>query len=139
MSGWALACLATMATALVAMALAQMSIALAVLRIARQAVETVQEFRRELRPIVDKVNKMADDASRVTAMAVAQMERVEQAIGTTVGRIEETLGIVQDALGEPMRQGAAVMAGLRAAFSVFRGRSARPKHGRDDEDALFIG
>ena len=60
---------------------------------------------------------------------------------STVRRIDETVTVVQDVVIGPVRQGAALMAGLRAAIEVFRGRSERRRRGRDEDDAdsLFIG
>jgi hypothetical protein len=49
---------------------------------------------------------------------------------------------VQDAVLKPLREGAAMMAGLRAVIEVFRELTKRPGGGRnrgDEEDALFIG
>jgi predicted PurR-regulated permease PerM len=138
-SGWALACLAAMAIALLAMAIAQISLAWQIARLAKQTTETTQELRREFRPIVDKLQKVADDASRATALGIAQLERVDQMLGTAALRIDETLSIVQDAIITPVRHAAAVIAGLRAAYTAFRGSSGGPHHAREDEDGLFIG
>src|SRR5205823_11848076 len=68
--GWLIACLATMAVALVAMAIGQLVLALTAARVARQTTDTVQEFRRELRPVIEKVQKIVDDASRTSAIAL---------------------------------------------------------------------
>ena len=61
-----------------------------------------------------------------------------------VQRLEDTLGILQNALTIPAREGAALMVGLRAAFDALRsGLANRPprrtrSRSSDDEDALFI-
>jgi len=68
-----------------------------------------------------------------------QAERIDQVMESTARRIDETLTVVQESIVGPVRQGAALMAGLRAAMDVFRSGSERRRHGRDDEDALFIG
>ena len=139
MNGWGLAFLGTMAVALVLMALAQLAIAIGVARAAREAGEVVREFRRDLRPIVEKLHRISDDAAKVTALALVQVERIDALVGTTTERVDETLHIVQTAILRPVRQGAAVMAGVRAAWAAFRRPPARRRHVRDDEDALFIG
>jgi hypothetical protein len=49
---------------------------------------------------------------------------------------------VQDNVLRPLRDGAALMAGLKTAIEVFRDLTKRSGEGRartDDEDALFIG
>ena len=141
MNGWALACLAVMAVALLAMAIGQIVLAVVAARIARQTAETVQEVRRDLRPILEKAQKIANDASRVTEIALLQAERVDQMVESTALRIDETLTSVHNAVTGPLRQGSAVIAGVRAALEVFRSVSDRRarSHGREDDDALFIG
>ena len=137
--GWILACLAVMAVALVAMAVGQLVLALTAARMARQASVTITQFQRDLRPIIDKVQKIADDASRTTALVGLQVERIDKMIDSTTRRVDDTLGVVQDAVSGPLRQGAAVIAGFRAALEVFRSISSRPSAAREDDDALFIG
>lgn len=136
--GWALVCLAVTAVSLLAMAAGQLMLAAAARRAARQTVDAVQEFRRELKPIVEKAQKIADDAARTTGIAVVQAERINEVTVLTAKRIDETLASVQEAVNGPLRQGAAVIAGIRAAIEVFRAAGDR-RRGRDDEDALFIG
>ena len=72
-------------------------------------------------------------------MALTQVERVDQLMATTALRIDDTLSIVLESLIAPVKQGAAVMAGLKAAIAVFRASQDKGRYGRDDEDALFIG
>jgi hypothetical protein len=140
-NGWVLACLATMAVALVAMAVGQVVLALTAARMARQASDTVKEFRRDLAPVLEKVRQIADDASKTTAIAVIQAERFDQLMESTARRIDETVTVVQDSIIAPVRQGAALIAGLRAAIDVFRGAAGRHRsaHPREEDDALFIG
>ncbi len=139
MNGWLIACLATMAIALVAMAIGQIMLTLLVARMARQAADTVQEFRRDLRPVLEKVRQIADDASRTTAIALVQAERIDQLMDSTARRIDETVTVVQESIIGPVRHATALLAGLRAAIEIFRSGSDRHRHSRDDEDALFIG
>ena len=139
MNGWILACLGVMAAALVAMAIGQVVLAVTAARAARQAVGLVQEFRRELGPVMQKINRIADDASRASALAAVQVERVDQIMETTARRIDEILTIVQDSIIGPLRQGTALVAGLRAALEVFRSATERRRPPREDDDALFIG
>jgi hypothetical protein len=130
-----------MAIALVAMAIGQVVLALTAARMARQASETVQEFRRDLHPVLDRVRQIADDASKTSAIARVQAERIDQLVESTARRIDETVTIVQESIVGPVRQGAALMAGLRAAIEVFQRGSGRhrPARGREEDDALFIG
>jgi hypothetical protein len=138
-NGWVLACLAAMALALVTMAIAQAALALQIARVARQALETTRDLRRDMAPLVDKLHKVADDASQASALLVVQVERVDQMLGSAAVRVDETLTVVQDAIVTPIRNISAIVAGLRAAFSMFRGGSGAPRYAREDEEALFIG
>jgi hypothetical protein len=56
-------------------------------------------------------------------------------------KIEHTASTIQKSIVSPLREGAAVMTGIRAAIEVFRDLSrSRSARGRsEDEDALFIG
>lgn len=139
MTEWEVIFLGVMALALVAMAAAQMIMAREVAKVARQAAEATQEFRRELRPLVDKLHKITDDASKVTSLALVQAERVDQFMATTAQRIDEAVSVVQDAVVQPIRHGAAVLAGVRAALAIFGRGASAGRRGHDEEDALFIG
>lgn len=142
MTGWGLVWLGVMAGALVVMALGQLVLAIVGARMARQATDAVQEVRRDLRPILEKAQKIANDAARTSDIARSQAERIDQIIALTAQRIDETLTNVQAAVSGPLRQGSAVVAGIRAAMEVLRNvserrGSARPRE--EDEDALFVG
>lgn len=131
--------LGVIALSVLTMAVVQVAVGLQLLRSSREATASLQEFRKEVQPLIQKAHKVADDAGRVSALALTQMERVDQLVVTTATRVDETLQIVQSSLIAPVKQGAAVMAGLKAALAVFRARQDKGRYGRDDEDALFIG
>jgi hypothetical protein len=44
---------------------------------------------------------------------------------------------VQDAVVQPIRQGTALLAGLKAAMAIFGRPAARRSH--EEDDAMFIG
>ena len=139
MIDWQLVWLAVIAIAVTVMSVVQIAVLVTLARSARQLGETVQQMRQEIRPLAEKVNRIADDAARAAALAVTQVERVDRALLTATQRVDQTLNVVQGALVEPVRQGAAVLAAVRSALSVLR-RSPEPRHhGRDEEEALFVG
>jgi hypothetical protein len=138
-TGWELLFLGIIAAALVAMAAAQMIVAREVAKMARQTIETTQEFRRELRPIVEKLQKITDDAGKVTALALVQVERVDLALASTAERIDEVLSAVQEAVVQPIRQGTAILAGLKAALAIFGRNVGATRRTHEEDDALFIG
>lgn len=131
--------LAIIALSVLCMVVMQVVVGLHLLRVTKQAVQTLQDVRKEISPLVQKAHQVADDAQKVSALALAQVERVDQVMATAAVRIDDTMQIVQHSLLTPVKQGAAVMAGLKAAIAVFRARQDKGRYGRDDEDALFIG
>lgn len=131
--------LAIIALSLLVMAVIQIGVLISLLKVSRQAAAATSELRREVTPLIIKMNKVADDAGRLSALALTQMERVDLLVDTTVQRLDDTMSTVQSAIISPVRQGAAVMAGLKAAMAVFRARQDRSRYRHDDEDALFIG
>jgi hypothetical protein len=136
---WAVVWLAVIAMSVAVMTLVQIGVLVAVARSARQVAETVQQVRQEIRPIAEKAHRIADDASRAAALAVAQVERVDRALAATSQRLDQTLNLVQGAVVEPVRQGAAVISAVRAALSLLRRPARDPRPGRDEEEALFVG
>jgi hypothetical protein len=133
---WAVVFLGLMALALLTMAAVQVAFAIQAAKLARQAADAMESVRREVRPLIEKATRVTDDAARAASLAAAQVERVDQMMRTTTERIDETMGIVQHAIIVPVRQGAAVVAAVRAAFDVLRGRR---RQGHDEDEALFVG
>ena len=139
MNDWQPVFLGVMAVALVAMAVAQVLISVAVLRASRQMTDLAGQMRNDIRPLIEKATRLTDEASRVTSMAMVQMERVDKITVLLAARIDETMGAVQSAVVGPVRHGAAVLAGLKAVVGAIRewqNRSGRP---HEDEDPLFVG
>lgn len=132
--------LGIMAFALVVMALAQLAVAVALAKSAKHVMGAIDDLKRDVRPLMEKVNRVADDANRVSALAVVQAERIDALILQTTARVDETFGILQSAVIEPLRQGTALVSALKTAIAAFRawqGRAATAAH--DDEDPLFVG
>jgi hypothetical protein len=131
--------LAIIAIAVGLMAIMQVAIALVAWRLSQQVTATTNEIRRELRPLIAKVNDIADDAARATSLARLQVERVDSLLASTSERVDETLSLVQGAIVGPVRQGAALFTAIRAAFAAFRQGAPRSRQGRDEEEAWFVG
>lgn len=139
MTDWLVVFVGVMSVALALMAVMQVLVARAVLQAAQQLTATMGELRKEVRPLIEKAHRITDDAARATSLALAQVERVDQLMTTATARVDETLGFVQGAILGPMRQGSAVVAGVRAALAAFRMWQERRDVSREDEDALFVG
>jgi type IV secretory pathway VirB2 component (pilin) len=130
---------ATMAIALAVMAIIQVALVIVAIRLALQAVKAVQEIRRELTPLVAKINRVADDAARVSALALTQVERIDQMFGAASEGVENIVGLVQDSVMGPLRKGSAIVSAIRAGFAFFRGFQGKTRPVREDDDALFVG
>ena len=139
MTDWQVVYLGIMAFALVVMALAQLAVAVALAKSVKHVVGAIDDLKREVRPLMDKVNRVADDANRVSKLAVVQAERIDALILQTTTRVDETFGILQSAVIEPIRQGTALVAGIKAAVDAVRAWQSRSGTARDDEDPLFVG
>lgn len=142
MTFWAEVFLGVIAFATVTMALIQVSVIVFGWMLARRVNRLMGQIEREMKPLADSVNAMARDAARATSLAAGQVERIDKLIGDLASKIEETASTVQDAIVKPLHDGAAMMAGVRAAIEIFREvtgrlRSARTRN--DEEDALFVG
>ena len=141
MSFWAEVSLGVIALATLTMAFVQVSVIVYGWILARRISRLVGQIEQEMKPLADSLNAMARDAARATALATAQVERVDKLITELTTRIEHTASTIQRSIVSPLREGAAVMTGIRAAIEVFRdlarSRSARGRS--EEEDALFIG
>lgn len=142
MSFWAELFLGIIAAATLAMALIQISVIVYGWMLARRLSRLVAQIEQEMKPLADSLNAMARDAARATAVAADRVERIDKLFGDLTARIEQTASALQHAVVTPLRDGAAVMAGVRTALEVFRELTRRPGTSRtrtEDEDALFIG
>lgn len=139
---WSELFLAVIAVATLLMALVQVGAIVFLARMARQAQQTMTSVQQEIRPLIARVNEIAEEASRTARVATAQAEKVDRLVTDLSRRIDETAGIVQQAIITPAREGIAIVAALKAGLGVLRGfRDLRPRHGRhaEEEDPLFIG
>jgi hypothetical protein len=139
---WPVVFLGVMAASLFVMAAIQIGLIIVGVKVARQMTVAIDDLRREIRPLSEKVNRIADDAARATSLAALQVERIDQMMSSTASRLDDALSVVQGLMSGPVRQGATAVAVFRAAFAMFRewkGRSTRSRASRDDDDALFVG
>ena len=132
--------LAVIAISVAIMAVTQVLVLIQAAKLARQAGETLQTIRRDLQPLIQKIDRVADEAGRLTALAAVQLERVDYLLATTVDRVDSALAVVQDALVQPLRRGSALVTAIRTGWALFRGWQDRgTRMRREDEDALFVG
>ena len=142
MSFWAEVFLGVIALATLTMAAIQVGVIVYGVGIARRLNQLLTQLEREMKPLADSVNTIARDAARISSLAAGQVERVDRLVTELTARIEQTATTVQDAILRPLREGAAIMSGVKAVIDVFReltGRPAPVPARKEDEDALFIG
>ena len=142
MSIWAEVFLGVIALATFTMAAIQVGVMVYGMGVARRVNQLLTEVEREMKPLAESVNTIARDAARISSRAAGQVERVDRLANELTFRIEQTATTVQDAILRPLREGAAIMAGVKAVIGVFReltGRSNQTPTRNEDEETLFIG
>ena len=132
--------LGLIAAAVVVMAAIQVAAIVFALRAARRVGEAVGRLEQHVKPIVADLQALSSQAARATSMAVAQVERADQLITDLSNKVEETAAALQSSLIRPARDGFAVVQGIVAALSAFKGApSPRRPIPAEEEDPLFIG
>jgi len=108
---------------------------------AKGVADAINRFDADVRPIVSNLQQITSDAARATALAAAQVERIDRVMGDVSRHIEHTAKAIP-LLIESARDGFTVLGGLKAVVSAFREmrrtREQKPSS-VDEEDALFIG
>jgi pyrimidine operon attenuation protein/uracil phosphoribosyltransferase len=132
--------LGIIAMATLLMALVQVGFIIYGWTIARRVSKMLDRIEHEMTPVLEGLSAMARDAARASSLALVQVERVDRLFTDLTTRIEETATTVQRVVLTPLREGAALMAGIKALLSVLRNVS-RPGSATstEDEDTLFIG
>jgi hypothetical protein len=132
--------LGLIAAAVVVMALMQLAAVLFLARDAKRLMSITEDLQREIKPLVGRVNAIAEEAHRATMLASKQVERVDALVGDVTRRVQETGDAVHALVTRPMRQGGAVFTGLRAALAALLTSKPDRRFERDEEeDALFVG
>jgi hypothetical protein len=140
-SDWNSLFLGAIALATLVMAASQVAANVAAARLAKRLERMADDVNREVRPLIARAVDIADEARRTAALASQQIERVDRMMAELTLRVSETAETLQRTVLAPVRQGSALVAGLRAGFEALRSLrqpSQRPVR-VEDEDALFIG
>jgi hypothetical protein len=141
-SFWAEVFLGIIALATLTMAAIQVGVIVYGVGVARRVDKLLTQVEQEMKPLADSLNAIARDAARISSLAAGQVERVDRLVNDITIRLEQTATTLQDAILRPLRDGAAIVTGVRAAIEVIRELTRRPGAVRsraEDEDALFIG
>ncbi len=143
MTDWSLVFLGTIALATLTMAIIQVGVIVYAGRLKWRMDRLAETVEQDLKPLIGRLKEMSGDAARVTSLAVAQAERVDQLFAEFSQRSDHILSLVQNAVVVPAREGMAVLEGLRAGLAALRSlaerRASQPSGTAEDEEALFIG
>ncbi|MDQ3171461.1 MAG: hypothetical protein M3Q55_15100 [Acidobacteriota bacterium] len=132
--------LGLIAAAVVLMAVMQIGAVIFLARYAKRVMAITEDLQREITPLIGRVSAIADEAHRATLLASKQVERVDLLVGDVTRRVHETGDAIQALVTRPMRQGSAVVTGLRAALAALLTSKPQRRFERDEEDdALFVG
>jgi uncharacterized protein YoxC len=141
-SFWAELFLGVIALATFTMAAIQVGVIVYGVTVARRVNRILSQVEKEMQPLAESINTIARDAARISSLATGQVERIDRLVTDLTTRIEQTATTVQNSILRPLRDGAAIMSGVKAAIDVFRELTNRPGASRsraEDDDALFIG
>jgi hypothetical protein len=139
---WTEVFLGVIALATFTMAAIQLGVLIYALMVARRLLHVLDRIEPQVQPLVESINAIARDASRISSLAAGQVQRVDGLLTELTDRIEQTAVTLQDAVLKPIREGTALLAGVRAVLEVFREVRKRPADGKargDEDDPLFIG
>jgi hypothetical protein len=135
---WGVAFLGIIALATLATAVMQIAVLVAAGRAARRLERVIDRVEHELQPLFGQLNAIGREASRAASLTAAQVERADLLFADVVNRLGQSFDAVQAAVAVPAREGAAMLAAVRAALDAIRGARARTRARAEDDDALFI-
>ena len=138
--------LAIIAVAVVVMAAIQVGAIVLGLRLAKRVDQLSTQLENEMRPLVQNLNGITQEAQRAVRLATAQVERADRLFGDLAVSAERTMAIAAQVVGGPAQKGMALFSAAKVAFSAFRElreSSRRRQASRvvipEDDESLFIG
>jgi hypothetical protein len=136
--------LGIIAISVLVMALIQVGALVAGVRIARRVDEVARQLEQEIKPLIANLASVTEELSRTAGLASRQVERVDHLFGNMASRVDQTLAVAQHFVHGPARSGFAILSGVQAAVSAFKGIREASRRRRKvtpgvDDDSLFIG
>ena len=132
---WGEIFLGVIALATLTMAVIQVAVIVYGWAAARRLNALLTNVERDIKPLAENVNAIASDAARMSSLTAGQVERVDRLVTDLTVRIDQTATTIQDAILKPLRDGAALLAGVKAAVDVVRELTRKPAaERRGDED-----
>ena len=88
----------------------------------RRVMQTVSELEmRQIAPLRDKVDGILEDVQAITARVSNKTEKVDNAISTTIDRVDETAERVRGSVRDRVAAAAGVVRGVRAVIMSLLG------------------
>ena len=137
--------LGLIALGVLVMAAIQVAAIVAAMKTAKRVGEMASRFEQDVRPIVANLQKVSEEAARASALAAAQVDRLDALVAGVSRRVEDTAATLQQAILQPARDGLALLGTLKnviASFQNLREPKAAPREPRGTvapDDDLFIG
>lgn len=142
MTEWSSIFLGIIAVSVLTMAIIQVGAVIFGLRLAKRIDQLSTTLERDIRPVLDRLSAVSEDAARMSQLALDQVQRADALFGDVVKRVDDSMNAVQSVLLAPAREGRALLHALRAVFSAVRpAPRSHPSTGRtsDEDEQLFIG
>jgi hypothetical protein len=130
--------LGLIALGVLVMAAIQVAAMVAALSAARRVGEMATRFEQDVRPIIANLQKVSEEAARASALAAAQVDRLDSLVASVARRVEDTAATVQQTILQPARDGLALLSTLKniiASFRDLREPKAAPREPREAEEA----
>ena len=137
--------LAIIALAVFVMAAIQVGAIVLGLRLAKRVEQLATQIERDVKPLIKNLTDMTAEAQRTVTLASSQVQRVDQLLGDLAASAERTLAVASKFVGGPAKNGVALFAAARAAYSAFKDLRAASRRRQayrsasEDEESLFIG
>jgi hypothetical protein len=143
-SGAAELFLGIIAISVLAMATIQVAALVAGFRLAKRVEQISRQLEQEIKPLITNLTDVTTELSRTAGLASRQVERVDRLFGDVAVRVDQTLAVAQHFVQGPAKNGLALLSGVQAAFSAFKGIREASRRRRKvtpgvDDDSLFIG
>ncbi len=138
MNTWATVFLGIIAMATLVTAVLQIVLLMAGLQLVRRVTRFIEDIERDVRPILGHINAIARDASKVATLAAAQVERADQLLSNAVLRIDDLLSNLSGVVVKTLREGNALVMGIRAVMGAVQAFRDRRRRRSEDDEALFI-
>ena len=123
-------------------ALLQLGAVVYLVRMAKRVTALTDRVERDIGPLVEQLRSVTLEANRAASLAVAQLERADRLFASFSARADETMTLAQQSIVRPLREGTALLAGIRAGIAALRdvwSPRRPPRQPVEEEDALFIG